>query len=532
VEKATEMGKTSAVGSMQLFIGKSFATIILAVGTIILGIFISAGDYGLYTVALVPATTFLLFQDWGVSTALTRYCAKYRSTNEEEEQRKIIIAGLIFEIVGGIVLTVVSILSSSFIAYTVFGKPESALLIAVSSITILMAAIGNAPNSIFVGYERMKLSSYAAIISAITYTSIVPLLVFLGYGALGAVIGYTLSTVVSSVASLIFLYLFIFKKLPHCKINKSDIYRTLKPLLKYGIPLSIGAILGGLSTPIYNFLMAHYVGNATIGNYKIAGNFVSLLSLLVVPISTVLFPAFSKVDLKKEKDLLKTLFASSVKYTVLIVIPATMAMIVLSKPLIGTLYGNKWPDAPFFLVLSVAFNLFVLIGWRSMNALLPAAGETKLLMYLNFLGIAVSIPLAFLLIPPLGMLGLIIGSQASGWPVMFIGLYFTWKRYGVKADFYSSAKIFLASVIAFVIVYAFLFFFGAANWILLVGGSLLFLAVYIISVPLVGGINQADVSNIRTLFSSLGIISKILEIPLKIMEKILKSFNSKLKTKN
>ena len=377
-----------------------------------------------------------------------------------DEQRKIIVAGLIFEVATGIVLTIMSILLASFIAYTVFGKPESAFLIAVSSITILMAALGNAIGGIFVGFERMKLSSYTAIISAITYSSIAPLLVYFGYGAMGAVIGYTLSSVVSTASSLVFLYLFIFRKLPHSKTNKSSIYRALKPLLKYGIPLSIGGILGGLSTPIYSFLMASYVSNAMIGNYKIATNFMTLLSLLIIPISTVLFPAFSKVDPKKEKDLLKTLFASSVKYTVLIVIPATMAMIVLSKPLIGTLYGNKWPDAPFFLALSIIFNLLVLFGWRSMNALLPAVGETKLLMYLNFLGLGVSIPLAFLLIPPLGMLGSIIGSQVSGLPVMFIGLYLSWKRYGVKADFRSSAKIFFASVLAAVTVYVFLVFFA------------------------------------------------------------------------
>jgi stage V sporulation protein B len=532
MEKATEMGKTSAVGSLQLFLGRSFSTVILAVGTIIIGLFISEGDYGLYVVALVPATTFLLFQDWGVSTALTRYCAKYRSTNEEGQQRKIIVAGLVFEIATGTALTLMSILLANFIAYTVFGKPESAFLIVVSSINILMTAINTATGSIFVGFERMKLSSYSAVVTAITFSLISPLLVYFGYGAMGAVIGYTLSSVASSAFSLVALYLSIYRKLPHSKTNKSSIYQTLKPLLKYGIPLSIGGILGGLSSPIYSFLMASYVSNVLIGNFKIAGNFSSLLSLLILPISTVLFPAFSKLDPQKEKNLLKNLFSTSVKYTVLIVVPATMAIIVLSHPLIGTLYGNKWPDAPFFLALSSIYNFFVLIGWRSMNALLPAVGETKLLMYMNLLGLGVSIPLAFLLIPPLGIIGLIIGTQASGFPIMFIGLYFSWKRYGVKTDFLSSAKIFSASFLAALAVYAFLIFFAAAFWVQLVVGSIIFLAVYLISAPLVGAINQIDIKNLRTMFSSLGLISKLLEIPLRILERLLNTRHSHGKTKN
>ena len=65
LDKALNMGKTSALGSVQLFLGKMLSTIILAIGSIILTILISEGDYGLYIVALIPATTALLFQDLG-----------------------------------------------------------------------------------------------------------------------------------------------------------------------------------------------------------------------------------------------------------------------------------------------------------------------------------------------------------------------------------------------------------------------------------------------------------------------------------
>ena len=84
-----KMGKDSATGSFQLFIAKIISTIVLAVSTIIIGTFISDVDYGLYVVALIPVTTFLLFQDWGVGAALTKYSAYYRTNREENNLRKI-----------------------------------------------------------------------------------------------------------------------------------------------------------------------------------------------------------------------------------------------------------------------------------------------------------------------------------------------------------------------------------------------------------------------------------------------------------
>ncbi len=140
--------------------------------------------------------------------------------------------------------------------------------------------------------------------------------------------------------------------------------------------------------------------------------------------------------------------------------------------------------------------------------------------------------MAFLLVPSLGIIGIIIGLPVAALPSTFIGLYLIWKHYGAKADFGASAKILLASALATVTVYLFLIFFTAAYWVLLVAGSILFLAVYLISAPLVGAINQSDVNNLRTMFSGLGIISRLLEIPLKIIEKILKKRNSQVKTKN
>ena len=522
MDKAFEMGKTSTAGSVQLFLGTSISTVIRAVGAIVLGLFILQSDYGLYAVAMIPGATFALVQDWGISSALTRYCAKYRATNELAEQRKVIIAGLLFLTATGLVLTAVSLLTANFFAYNVYNKPATATLIAVVSATMLSGAISSGVASVFTGYEQMKLNSYLTLISAIVYCLFAPLLVFLGYGAMGAIIGYTAASVVQGLISVIFLYWFIWRKIPRIKISRSEIVRTLKLLLHYGVPLGISGIIGNLGSPVYAFLMATYVSEAMIGNYKIATNFVILLSFVTNPITTVLFPAFSKVNPKTEKSLLKTIYASSVKYTNILLIPVTMLMIILATPIIGTLYGDKWSSAPLLLALSVVFYLLALTGHRSMGSLLSATGDTKLLLEMSVLSLILSIPVAFLLVPSLGIVGIVIGLPIAALPSTFIGIYLIWKRYGTKADFGSSLRVLIASSLATVAVYLFLNYFTAAYVVLLVVGSILFLAVYLVCAPLVGAINQSDVYNLRTMLSGMGMLSKLLEIPLKFIEKMLK----------
>lgn len=521
MEKALKMGKTSATGSFQLFIGRVISTFLLAAGSVIVGIFISESDYGLYSIALIPATTLILFQDWGIGPAIVKYCAHYRSTNQTGNLRKIIVAGFTFKIITGLILTAVSVILANFIASTFFGEPNAGFLIASASLVIFSSSILMTSQSVFIGFERMDLNCIAIFCQAITYF-MSPLLVYLGYGALGAVLGYTFSMLLTSVITFTMLYFVILRKLSNVDSNSSGLRQTLKPLLHYGAPLAVGTILVGVLLQFYYFMMGSFCDLAIIGNYRIATNFAVLLTFFTIPISTVLFPVFSKLDAKKESPLLKSVFSSTVKYTAFLLIPATLALMVLSQSIVSTIYADKWSYAPYFLTLYVISNLFSIFGTLSMESFLKGLGKTKILMKMNILAICIGIPLAFLLIPTLEIVGVIICIVVAGVPSMFLGLYWIWKNYGIRADFRSSAKITLASAIAAITTYMFLTVFEAAAWITLTAGVILFLAIYLTTAPLIGAINQTDINNLRSMFSGLGIISKLLGIPLALMEKPLK----------
>jgi len=212
-------------------------------------------------------------------------------------------------------------------------------------------------------------------------------------------------------------------------------------------------------------------------------------------------------------------FASAVKYSALFLVPATMAIIVLSEPMVTTLFGQKWDYAPFFLTLYVIQNLFVLFGMIIMSSFLAGVGETKILLKLSLLKLSLGIPLAFILIPTYGIIGVILGTLFAGIPSLFLSLYWLWRHYNAKPNFKISAKIFLAAAIATMATYFSLNLLATADWIKLAIGGTIFLAIYIITAPIIGAISQTDIQTLRTMFSGLGVISKLINIPLTLAEK-------------
>ncbi|MEM3665942.1 MAG: oligosaccharide flippase family protein [Candidatus Bathyarchaeia archaeon] len=520
MEKASEIGRTAATGSFHLFIGVAASTIIMAIGTIILGRLLTPEEYGLYSIALIPTYMMALFRDWGVNSAITKYTANLLAQNKEEEAKAIIKSGFLFETATGITLSFLLLSFSGYIAESVFKRPESASLMAIASITILAGAILTAAQSSFIGFEKMKLHSLTLIFQAIVKSIVSPILVILGFSVLGGVLGYTISFVTTALIGSAALFLSLLKPLKRLSFGKLNPHITLKKMLGYGVPLSLSSKLTGFLSQFYAFLMVIHCNNTMVGNYQIASQFAVLLTFFTTPISIVLFPSFSKVQAENDHGLLQNVYASSVKYTALLLMPATMAVMVLSKPMIGTLYGEKYAYAPTFLTLYVINNLLCALGSLSLGSFLAGLGETKTQLKLSLLNLTFGIPLALIMIPKYGIIGLIITGITAGLPSTFLGLYVAWKNYRAKADLKASTKITVTAILAAIVTFLITNWMVHVDWVELAAGIATFISIYMLLAPLTGAINHSDINNLRIMFSDMGLISKILNIPLAALEKL------------
>ena len=225
----------------------------------------------------------------------------------------------------------------------------------------------------------------------------------------------------------------MYRSLPKSAGGKLELMKTTKTMLKYGLPLSIGAILSGFLTQFYGFIMAYFVtDNALIGNYSVALNFVVLITFFATPVTTMLFPAFSKLDAQKDKETLKNVFQYSVKYAALIVMPVTTMVMALAQPAIGTIFEDKYVQAPLFLALLSVSYFFAALGSLSVGNLINGQGDTKFNLKLTLLTVAIGFPLSFVLVSQFGIIGLIVTTTIVGLPSLFLSLVF------IKEEFWRS----------------------------------------------------------------------------------------------
>lgn len=518
--KAAEMAKVSAKGGFHLFWGIVVSTIVSAVGVIVLARVLHPQDYGLYTIALAAPSLIGIFRDWGMNSAMIRYTAQYSAEGKPWRVRSILLAGLVFEVILGLALSFLSLLLSGFIAADIFKRPITAL-IQISSFTILAGAFLTAAQAAFVGREQMQPNSVTLVFQALFRAVLSPVLVILGFGVSGAVVGYAAGVLGGGLVG-VFLMLGIYNGLSqdHGFVEPLRVWETMKFMFRYGLPLSFSSIFNGFVTQFYNFLIAIYASNFLIGNYAVATNFAVLLNFFAYPITTMLFPAFSKLDPDNDKETLKIVFQSSIKYSSLLVIPPTVAVIALATPAISALFGVEYASAPLFLALLAVNYLLTAFGSLSALNLISGQGETGFYLKLAVVNTAAGIVLAVLLVPTYEIVGLIITIVFDGVPGLVISLYWIKKHYDASVDWVSSAKILASSAASGALTYFVVSFVSLSSWPKLMIGLVVFAAAFLLSVIVSRAIRKPDIDALRLMTSELGPLSSITNKILKILEKL------------
>jgi O-antigen/teichoic acid export membrane protein len=524
MNKAANIAQVSAKGSFHVLWGLVISTIISAVGTIFVARLLGSDLYGLYAIALTAPNLIIIFRDWGIPSAMIRYASQYRAEDRAAEVRSILTAGIIFEIVLGLALTVASLILSDYLAISVFNRPAIAPLIQIASFSILASSLISAATAAFTGTDRMEVNSIMLICESVIKTALMIGLVYLGLGTSGAVIGFTTAALIAGLIGILLTWS-IYKKLPKQTGLRLEIKAYVTEMLKYGVPLSLSTIVAGFLAQYYAFILPIYVlEDAVIGNYRIAQNFVVLIGFFATPITTMLFPAFSKLDFQKDKNALKNVFQLSIKYASLLVVPVATLVMSLSEPAVSTIFGTTYGTASLFLALLAINYLYTALGNLSAGNLLSSQGQTRLVLILALITVAIGFPVGSILIPFYGVIGSIIGSLTVGIPSLFIALYWIRKRYNLTVDWNSSAKITLSSAITGALTYLIVSQLGFASWIRLIIGVIVFVLILIPAMLFTRAITKPDLVNLRIMIAGLGPLRKIIGKVLDVVEKIMTAF--------
>lgn len=480
-DELIQVAEDSARGGFFLISGTALATVIMAIAAILIGRFLGPELYGQYTLALVVPQLLFLFTDLGINQGIIKFTASLRSRDETNRITKIIKYGLILRASTGIAIFIINYAFADFFASLFLQRPELALYIKIASISVLFQVIFTTATSSFVGLDKTEYNALTANIHAIAKAIISITLVLLGFSVAGAVIGHVASYIVAAIASISILFLIIREK--QSNQNNHSISDDLKTLARYGAPLYISLLLTGFIPLYQNLILAIFTTDADIGNYKAATNFIALMAILAVPITTALLPAFSKLNSSTNQKI-KAFYKLANKYTAMIIIPITFLIIIFSREIVPTIYGSTYQSAPLFLTTYCLLYFLVGVGYLILPSLYNGVGETKTTLKMSLITFFVLAILSPISTKTYGVQGLIVAFLAANTAGTIYGSYIARKKFQIEFDIHTLLKIYLNSAISSIPPLLILHFAQLPRILNVAIGGLLYLFIYATITPL------------------------------------------------
>lgn len=476
-DELMKVAEDSARGGFFLVSGTALATVIMAVASILVGRLLGPDLYGQYTLALVVPQLLVLFTDLGINQGVTKFVAEINAKGGNGQIGSIIRQALLLRLIVGTILSVVSYIFAESLAIVFLQRPDLAFLVQVGSASLLFQVLFTTATSAFVGIDKSEYSAIATNVQAIAKTTISVGLVVAGLGVAGAVWGYTASFVIGGAAGgLILAVLMRWKRKGGDKQSEKG---DLAAVLRYGAPLYVALLLVGFMPLFQNMMLAYFSTDAAVGNYKAAVNFATLLTILSIPITTALLPAFAKLD-PSNHERIKVFFKVANKYTAVLVLPVTVLIMTYSTEIVGIIYGVTYNSAPLFLAMYCILYFLVGLGYLTLASFYNGMGETRTSMYISVLTFGTLAVLSPILTRAYDVPGLIIAFIVASALGTAYGSYRARRKYRIEFDTVSVLKVYGISILAAVPSVLLLFTGALSNAVQMVAPAFLLSRIHIL----------------------------------------------------
>ncbi|RZK56549.1 MAG: hypothetical protein EOO91_11860 [Pedobacter sp.] len=322
-------------------------------------------------ITLFPALASVL--GVGVSGSLIRYIPSYLAQGKMKAISKIIINGIVFNLILGILIVALAFLFANPLLKFMFGislvPHRYIVLYTIALVTFLINFINLVLLSALEGLQQIPLKNKILIGSALFFCCIAIPLIYLD-----GLFGLFYAQLAQSVFALISTFFMLRKtKLLRLTFSSFD-FKIIKLFYTYGSHLQYISILNLFFEPATKFFLNRYFGLGVVGTYDLVNRIVSQLRLLIVSAIQIISPFVAKKSAAEHEEI-TNLYRKSFRGSLLLACILFGGLITASFSFIYLFSGI---DIPTFQIIVIYSSVSMVINVLSVTPYAVAMGTGKL----------------------------------------------------------------------------------------------------------------------------------------------------------
>lgn len=411
--------------------------------------------YGLYGLTLPFQGIFQILSAGGLPPAISKYVAQYNAQDEKALTRQVIYTATKFMVLMAILLSIILLFSSDFIANEIFHKPLVVWpLRAVSLITPFSVIVG-AMRGAFQGVYKNEYTVYNRMAEQLATIVFAVVFVYCGLYAMGAVLGGAFGFIVSAITAVLLYKKFIspmFYSEDSLDLSLKEELKLLWMLICFAVPVAITALSEMAIYDVGTLVIGVFMLATDVGFYNAADPISRIPLVISLSISTVLLPATAEAYVLKDQKLLQEYVVDCLRYCILTVIPMCVVISMFSMPIIQLLFGNVYtPGSGVLSILVIGMSFYSV--YMISSSILQGVGNPRLPMYILLLGTLVNIALNVVFVNMMGIIGAAIATTITTAILMIVIMLFVIRTTKISIPWKNILLVLICNLILMVVCY-------------------------------------------------------------------------------
>ncbi len=372
---------------------------------------LGAEGYGLLTlIAVIP--NYFLFADFGMAMASVRFGAAAYSDGDLEQEGRIVRTGAFVALITSVPIALAIIFLAGFIISFFDRIPlelqgEAAAALRIAAVTLVINFLCSILNTPQLTRLRMDLNTFVNAGSRIVGLIATPIVVYLGFGVVGAVAALLAASLLNLAGHII-----VSSRLLPALLDWSVDREKMRPMIQFGSSLVLSTVAALFLANIEKSLLPKIVSVEALGYYTAAFIFITMTTMFSNAMIQSLIPAFSRLQNDENREQLQALYARGIRLTLIGLAPAIVFLIIIAKPFFtiyaGENFGAESPPLFYILLWGLVFNVPAYLPY----AAIMARGRTDLFAKLFFIEMIPYLLVVILLTQQFGAVG-----AAAAWSI-------------------------------------------------------------------------------------------------------------------
>lgn len=362
----------------------------------------------------VVATTFALiasaFADIGLANVAVREVA--RAKDKAEDYLNGVLA------IKSVLIVSVAVISQ-IVAWLMNYSTDIRLMIAVATVAVLIDSLNVTYYAVLRGHQNLRFEAIGVISGQLILLVVGVTLFYFWREPVALVVGLLSNTSWNLFWSSRALVKHLVIR-PRLVFNR-DIIRFMWVTT---LPFAAAGIFARLYSYIDSVMLSKFADEAAVGLYGSANKLTFAFIFLPASFAAALYPAMSEYFVE-DRVRLARVYENAVKYLLLVVMPITFGIAVLSEPIIVLVYGKEFEAAAAPLRILIFALIFGFLYWPT-GSLLNASNRQTLNTTALGVTVVANVSLNFYLLPRYGAIGAASTALATNALLFALSAAFMW----------------------------------------------------------------------------------------------------------